>query len=145
MESYMKKNKSFRASIHGDFPWAYRLSTWCSQQFWCTVAAGTLCISMREKTVQGDCLFQGILHLFAFELLINSSGDEKGEVCCMQLEASRECMLTPAAWSINSGRISWQTEKVFPHTHGSGQIITTKPLVGHRKLWFSKGIPPKSP
>ncbi len=27
----------------------------------------------------------------------------------------------------------------------SGQIITTKPPVGHPKWWFSKGIPPKSP
>lgn len=47
------------------------------------------------ETVQGDYLFQGILHLVAFELLINSSGDERGrEVCCMQLELSKKQMLT---------------------------------------------------
>ena len=26
-----------------------------------------------------------------------------------------------------------------------GQIIATKPPVGHLKLWFSKGIPPPNP
>ena len=29
--------------------------------------------------------------------------------------------------------------------HGSGQIIATKPPVGHPKWWFSKGMPLKMP